>query len=156
MSASPGELHNSGSTLYTDDLFTGIKTMETTFAHGMDYIGTVRTDRTAGAFDDTKKHFKGAKRGHYRCPKSDNVATVPVWCTQWQDSKVVSLMHSVPQVEGVIDRNEKHKKKARDGSPYSPLHIIMPSIVSAYNKGKVGSDRMDQMVAAYYKKRRFH
>ena len=75
------ELHNCGSTLYADNWFTGIKTMETVFSCGMDYIDTVRTDRTAGAFDDTKKHFKCAKRGYYRCRKSSNVATVPVWCT---------------------------------------------------------------------------
>ena len=37
-------LHNCGATLYADNWFTGIKTMETVFSYGMDYIGTVRTD----------------------------------------------------------------------------------------------------------------
>ena len=142
-----GNLHNRGCTLYADNWFTGMKTISTVQEMGIDYVGTCKTNRTGGACKDTRAFFKKAKRGKYRVEKQ---RSNDLWATQWQDKKVVTIMSTHPGPVGKIFR----KTVDKNSGAYTPSWYPCPAIVSAYNKGKVGTDRMDQMVASYYKNRR--
>ena len=52
---------------------------------------------------------------------------------------------------GKVQRKTVNKKTRE----YTEGDVAIPSVYSAYNYGKVGTDRMDQMVGAYYRNTRF-
>ena len=146
------ELHNRGCTLWADNWFSGMGIIDVCHSFGVRYAGVTKTNRIGGAFNkDTATASKDWKRGHYRAQTSTNVATTPVWCYQWQDKKVVSILSTFPCPAGIINRKTLHGASKR----YELCSFPCPAVIGAYNFGKVGTDRMDQTVAYYYKNRRF-
>ena len=67
------------------------------------------------------------------------------------DAKVVSILSTFPCPVGTIRRKTLVGKEKK----YVPQVFPCPVIIGAYNRGKVGTDRMDQTVSYYYKNRRF-
>ena len=111
-------------------------------------MGTARANRLKGAFkgaEDAKKW----DRGRYRAKKAVQDGQ-DVWAVQWKDSKLVSVLSTLESVVGRTNRKMVDKKTKE----YTNNAITIPSIYSAYNFGKVGTDRMDQQVGVYYKNRR--
>ena len=100
-----------------------------------------------------KGQKKGWVRGNYRA-RYCVMGGQKVWAIQWQDRKVVSFLTTVESVMGKVQRKTVDKKTRE----YKAQDISIPSVYSAYNFGKVGTDRMDQMVGAYYRntKHRWH
>ena len=112
---------------------------------GIDYVGTAKTNRTGGACVNTKSFFKKKDKGSYRAEEKRGL-----YCVQWLDNKVVTIMSTHPFPVGRITRKTVNKRSRE----FTQVWLECPAIVSVYNRGKVGTDRMDQMVAAYYKNRR--
>lgn len=170
------EIHHAGYHLCADNWFTGVGLIQDVASWGVDYTGTCRKDRVDGAFDDEDVTMveipdkrKGAKKGAVRMKKEvqkwkaergtaryrkRTYGDVDVFCTQWQDSKVVSLMSTTDGVQGVIQR--KTLKNNKKNGKFSRVQITAPSSFMLYNYGKVGTDRMDQNVAQLYPRNRFH
>lgn len=145
------ELWNRGMVLWADNWFSGIPIINVCTMYGVGYCGITKTNRISKAFIDTKTASKGWDRGHLRVRKSVNVAgATPVWCYQWQDRKVVSVLTTIESPLGTITR----KTVDKNTKVYTPHVFPCPAIIGAYNAGKVGTDRMDQQVSAYYKNRR--
>jgi hypothetical protein len=144
--------HNAGYIVWADNWFTGIGTVGECVKLGIDYVGTSRTNRQGDAFGKTTAiDTKGWERGTYRAKKA-TINGVDLYATQWQDSKLVSMISTLPSVLGKTTRKQVHKTTKQ----YSNVELDIPSIYSAYNFGKVGTDRMDQVVACYYRNCRYH
>ena len=159
-------LHNRGYILWADNWFSGLPAVRTCIDAGVEYAGTCRQDRL-GAYStkgmtvaEKKTHKeaeklekKGWKRGDYRA-KETTIAGTQVYAMQWQDSNVVSFISTIKPVVGQTTRKAVDKKTRK----YTLTPITILSVYSAYNFGKVGTDRMDQMVALYYRntKHRWH
>lgn len=137
------DVHHKGHFLWADNWFSGFPSVRICQRVGVDYVGTVKVNRCERAFVDTKTVTKNWKKGDYRCVKSveDDEKNV-VHATQWKDNKVVTFLSTVDQKEGRVIRKQTDKK--------TRTVITQPTIASAYSWGKVGTDRMDQQVAAYY------
>ena len=155
-------LHNKGHILWTDNWFTGLPSLRVCLRAGVDFAGTARADRlgtswvqkTGTAADKAqktadKKETGKWKRGQYRARKTV-IEGKNVWAVQWQDNKLVSFLSSIESVVGKTHRKAVDKKTRE----YTNLPIQICSIYSAYNFGKVGTDRMDQMVMCYYRNTR--
>ena len=141
-------VHRNGYILWADNWFSGLAAVKVCRDIGVDYVGTARANRLGGAFkgeEDGKKW----ERGKYRAKKAV-VQGQEVWAIQWKDSKLVSVLSTVKSVVGETKRRMVDKKTKE----YTNNPITIPSIYSAYNYGKVGTDRMDQQVGVYYKNRR--
>ena len=144
------EWHHRGVVLWADNWFSGLLIINVCAAFGVGYCGITKTNRIGKAFIDTKIASKKWDRGHLRVRKSANAASTPVWCYQWQDRKVVSVLATMASPVGTITRKTVDIKT----KVYTPKIFPCPAIIAAYNMGKVGTDRMDQQVSAYYKNRR--
>lgn len=94
---------------------------------------------------DTKVK-KGWVRGNYKA-RYCLMDGCKVWAIQWQDRKVVSFLTTDEPVTGKVTRKVVDKKTRE----YTVQEINIPSVYSHYNYGKVGTDRMDHMVGAYYR-----
>ena len=141
-------LHNKNYILWADNWFSGLPAIQVCVDNGLDYVGTARANRLGGAFKgaaDAKKW----DRGKYRAEKAQ-VGGKDVWAIQWKDSKLVSVLSTIESVVGTTKRKMVDKKTKE----YTNNAITIPAIYSAYNFGKVGTDRMDQQVGVYYKNRR--
>ena len=146
------EIHNSGYHLFADNWFSCTRVVREMHALGVGYTGTVRVNRVDKAFTDTKEWKKKAERGHMRARKTTAAAGPPtIYCTQWMDKKPVTFLTTEPGVVGSIDRKVSDKK----ARTYQKKSYTVPSCVTNYNQGKVGTDRMDQMIAMLYFKNRF-
>ena len=159
-------IHHRGYILWADNWFSGLPSVKTCLDVGVGYSGTARSDRIGawsvkGLSAEDKKVRKALEkaqkkawvRGDYRA-RSMVMGGHTVWAIQWQDSKVVSFLTTVKSVMGRVQRKSVNKKTRE----YTEQDISIPSVYSAYNYGKVGTDRMDQMVGAYYRntKHRWH
>ena len=145
-------LHGKGYRIWADNWFTGMGTIGECVKLGMDYVGTSKTNRQGDAFGKTTAaDTKGWTRGMYRAHET-TINGTKVWATQWQDSKLVSMISTLPSALGKTSRKQVEKKT----KVYSKVELDIPSIYSAYNFGKVGTDRMDQVIASYYRNSRFH
>ena len=67
------------------------------------------------------------------------------------DNKLVHLSTTIESPFGTIDRKTCDKKSRR----FVMKDVPYPAVFSAYNHGKVGTDRMDQVIASYYRNSRF-
>ena len=141
------QLHHRGCILWADNWFSGVATINAVHAYGVGYVGMARTNRLAKAFNKPPSNWP---RGSIRTRSSVNAAVPKVWCTQWQDKKLCSVLSTVPFPTGRIFRKTQRGKD----KIYEPKNFTCPAIIGAYNMGKVGTDRMDQQVSAYYKNRR--
>ena len=169
------ELHHGDYHVFADNWFTGVGLVQDVAGWGLDYTGTCRKDRIDGAFDDEdvsivvvpdnrkkaktgdtreKKEVKAWKveRGTARYRKRTYGAT-DIFCTQWMDSKVVTVLSTMDCVQGTISRKVLEKNK-KNGT-FSRVDFNVPSSFCSYNFGKVGTDRMDQNVAQLYPSNRF-
>ena len=169
------EVHHAGYHLCADNWFTGVGVVQDVASWGVDYTGTCRKDRVDGAFDDEdvtyvevpdkrKKAAKGATRttkhvtqwkairgtARYRKRKYGDV---DIFCTQWMDSKAVTLLSTTDGVQGKIQR--KTLEGGKKNGKFSRVELTAPSSFMLYNYGKVGTDRMDQNVASLYPRNRF-
>ena len=121
---------------------------------GVGFTGTVSVARTGGAFttQETKKTTKKWERGTYRAMKLvwPNGGPV-VRAVQWLDRKLVCMLADFDGELGYIVRKTKDPKTGA----FARLPVPCPTIISAYNFGKVGTDRMDQKVAQYNPCRRW-
>ena len=155
-------LHNKGYILWTDNWFTGLPTLRVCLDAGVDFGGTARADRLGTSWTKKtgtpadkaskaadKKATGAWTRGQYRAKKT-TVNGKDVWAVQWQDNKLVSFLTTIQSVVGNTNRKAVDKKTRL----YTNLPIQIVSIFSAYNFGKVGTDRMDQMVMCYYRNTR--
>ena len=152
--------------LWADNWFSGLPSVKACVDVGVGYCGTARSDRvgawsTKGMDKEAKEKRKAQEkeekkkwtRGSYRA-RWMMMGGKKVWAIQWQDSKVVSFLSTEESVVGKVQRKTVNKQTRE----YTQQDIFIPSIYSAYNFGKVGTDRMDQMVGAYYRntKHRWH
>ena len=169
------ELHHGNYRLFADNWFTGVGVVQDVASWGLDYTGTCRKDRVDGAFDDEDVRVvlvpdkrKNAKEGAMREKKEIKTWTaargtaryrrrkygdVTIYCTQWMDSKVVTMLSTTDCVQGKIERKvlENNKKNGK----FSRVAFSAPSCFMNYNFGKVGTDRMDQNVSQLYPRNRF-
>ena len=160
------EVHQQDYILYADNWFTGLGTVLYAASLGVGYAGTARTNRIKKvnmllfftcvmttiyfqAFVKTAEATKGWVRGDYRAVKA-KVGDVDVYCTQWMDSKVVTMLSTFPSVLGTVARNTTTVKNGK----YERKEFDQPSCIGAYNGGMGGTDLMDQYVASYYANRR--
>ena len=114
--------------------------------------GWSKEEKAAGkAKEKTEK--KEWERGNYRT-RCCVMGGQKVWAIQWQDRKVVSFLTTSEAVMGKVQRKIVDKKTRE----YKEQDVRIPSVYSAYNYGKTGTDRMDQMAGAYYRntKHRWH
>ena len=157
------KIHEQGYILWADNWFSGLPSVKACVDVGIGYGGTARSDRTGAwsmkgwtkeqkatgkALDKITK--KGWVRGNYRA-RYCVLSGQRVWAIQWQDSKVVSFLTTCQPVMGKVQRKTVNKKTRE----YTEQDVIIPSVYSAYNYGKVGTDRMDQMVGSYYRNTKF-
>ena len=147
------EIHHRGYHLFADNWFSSLRVVRDLHRVGVGYTGTVRVNRTDNAFLDTKEWKRKAKRGDYRAKQSSCAAGAPsLYCTQWMDNKPVTILTTEPGIVGTIVRRVSDKSTRTWGTKT----YTVPSCVTNYNQGKVGTDRMDQMIAQLYFKNRFH
>ena len=99
---------------------------------------------------EEKKETKGWKRGQYRA-RWTTIEGKKVWAIQWQDRKLVSFLSTVESKVAVVTRKTVNPVTR----VYEPMELWIPTIISAYNFGKVGTDRMDQKVGTYYRNSRY-
>jgi hypothetical protein len=140
-------VHHKNYVLWADNWFTGAGTIEAAHSFGVGYCGTAKTNRIKNAFVDTKNQTKGWARGTHRQVVADRGA-LHVYCTQWQDKKLVTMLSTFPGVTGTIER------KGRVNGVFAMVKYPIPSVISSYNFGKIGTDLMDQQIATLYAKRR--
>jgi hypothetical protein len=143
---------NYGHVLWGDNWFSSIRTLLAAREAGVEYGGTMRSNRLSGAFINPKQAAKGKDNGH----TSIKVVSLPgqkdVYMVQTIDKKKpIHFITGDPFVFGWTERNKKQEGK---GGKYQKVKMVLPSVIMAYNKGKVGTDRMDQMVTHYYYRRR--
>ena len=143
-------LHNRGHQLFTDNWFTGIGALKVCTQVGVGFTGTARVDRMGKAFTDTKEVTKKWERGRYRVSKTA-MNGVSVWAHQWMDSKLVNMLTTNESKEGIAGRRVVDKKTRK----YTRQTLTQPTIYSLYNFGKVGTDRMDQVVGDNYRNTRY-
>jgi hypothetical protein len=149
------KLYNCGHILWADNWFTGMGTIGECIKVGIEYVGTAKTNRQADAFGKTTHVDTGTEgwtRGMHR-ERVCTIGTTNVYATQWMDTKLVSTL-ALSTIEGVVGKITRRQSEKKTGT-YTNEAITIPSIYSAYNFGKVGTDRMDQMVASYYRNTRF-
>ena len=116
---------------------------------GVEFGGTARTNRIGKAWTDTKEVSRKWKKGYYRLRRSE-VEGQKVTAVQWMDSKVVTMLTSLPCIIGKVKRKRVVRNAAMDVET-----LTQPSVISAYNRGMGGVDRMDQQIAALRIYRRF-
>jgi hypothetical protein len=144
------QLHHKGYILWADNWFTSVATLTVCMDVGVQYVGTARSDRIDRAFGlpSKPKGWTVEDRGLYRAATSVSLS-LPVWVIQWQDRKLVSMLTTI---EGFMSHTER--KGVGANKEFELKKIAIPTIISAYNFGKVGTDRMDQQVACYYRNSR--
>jgi hypothetical protein len=143
-------LHHKGYILWADNWFSSVHTVLACMDVGVDYVGTVRADRVDRCFGKPSKpkDWTVADRGKCRSATTTSL-TRPLWVIQWQDRKVVTM---ITTIEGFMSHTQRKDKSSSRG--FERKIIAIPTIISAYNFGKVGTDRMDQQVACYYRNTR--
>jgi hypothetical protein len=143
-------LHNKGYILWADNWFTGLATVKACMDVGVEYVGTARSDRIDRCFGMPSKPagWTVADRGKCRAATTTSLER-PLWVLQWQDRKIVTM---VTTINGFMSHTER--KGTNANKVFEKKLIAIPTIVSAYNYGKVGTDRMDQQVACYYRNTR--
>jgi hypothetical protein len=70
---------------------------------------------------------------------------------QWMDSKLVNMLSTHTGDEGSVNRRVVDKKTRA----YTREDVTQPTVYALYNMGKVGTDRMDQVIGCYYRNSRF-
>jgi len=106
------ELHESGYTLHADNWFSSVATAIMCKKMGVEYVGTVRSDRLLNAFgtkEEIKAATKGWKRGDARSKKC-TVDGFNLYVTQWMDSKSVYMISTMPTVMGTKIRKMNEQK----------------------------------------------
>jgi hypothetical protein len=142
--------HNKGYQLFTDNWFTGLGALQVCTSTGVSFTGTARVDRMGKAFPDSKAFTKGWARGAFRVKKT-SLNGVDVFAHQWMDSKVVNMLTTNESKEGTVERKVVDKKTRN----FSRQQVPQPTIYALYNYGKVGTDRMDQVVGDNYRNTKF-
>ena len=147
------KLHHNGYLIWADNWFSGLPTIELVNSYGLEYGGTAKTNRLGGAFKDTKAHFDKKPRGSYRVVQTKLASGKTVACVQWLDSKVVTMLTTLPCDEvGVAQRSTGGLGRA---TPYTKAAVPCPLLFGQYNSGMGGTDLMDQMVTKYYRNTRY-
>ena len=156
--AVPG-LHHMGHHLDIDNWFVGMPTLEISASLGVGITGTARDNRLCGAFKSTgqtkKEWAKGKKRGAYRAQVTTlktqlrNQRPVQVLATQWMDRKCIT---QVSTYQGHWVGNLKRKVVSCKNGLFSQPTFKAPTTIPFYSQIKVGTDRMDQQVAYFYRK----
>lgn len=128
---------NHGHKLYFDNYFTSLRLLSHLANKKYCATGTMRENRLEQCPVSNKKIWNKAQRGTYNYFKNDNSLLV-----QWKDNKVVSMASNFEGIDIVNasrwDRVSKSKK-----------NIPQPKMISSYNKGMGGVDKLDSLVAVY-------
>jgi hypothetical protein len=143
-------IHHKGYHMWADNWFTRLKTIQSNLGFGVGYTGTAKANRVGKAWLAVEKKGMGKKdRGEYSA-KQTTLEGQTVTAIQWKDNKVVTMLTTHTSKVGHVTRNNKDKKT----HTYTKSTFDIPSIISAYNYNKVGTDRMDQSIAQYYRNSR--
>ena len=110
-----------------------------------------KTTRVGGAFNkDTKTASKAWNgRGATTALKCPLMWQIPLSGVTNGWMRKFSILNTFPCPTGTIRRKTLVGKEKK----YTPRVFPCPAIIGAYNRGKVGTDRMDQTVSYYYKNR---
>ena len=133
---------NLGHKVYFDNLFTSINLVKHLKAEGIWALGTIRSNRLAGADKllKSKKVLVAAGRGSidYRVDANSNIALV-----RWLDNGLVQLVSSFV---GIGNGNPVKRWSAKEKKK---IDVPCPQIVHEYNKHMGGVDLCDMLMALY-------
>lgn len=129
---------NAGYKIFFDNYFTSVELLTHLADKGYCASGTLRDNRmgTCPLKGSAKTNeWKKKERGHYKYSSSEKVAVV-----QWKDNKIVNVGTNFDAFAAKsVTRYSREQK--------SKINISQPEVISNYNKGMGGVDKLDQMVA---------
>lgn len=121
---------------YFDNLFTGIPALNHLKSLGYNGTGTIRENRLPKGCPLKEKKKESIKRGR-GFMSSKSIEGMDVHITQWIDNSVVRVASTVFGMEPVaLALRYSSTEKRR-------IEVPRPLVVSQYNKGMGGVDRMD-------------
>jgi hypothetical protein len=137
---------NNGHILATDNWYTSIDVVDKCkFDHGIDFVGTVRSNRKGIPKADTYKKKK-SQQGDTRVFKTTRVNgenSYDLYFTSWFDKDYVNILSSYQPLLESVDRG-----KSVDGK-FEKLPVPRPTIVGDYNAIMGGTDLCDQKLSYY-------
>lgn len=104
-------------------------------------MGTVRIYQVTSVSMPSDKDMR--KKGHGHFEKVATLDGVQISCTQWQDSKTVTLLSTFAGTESVLSVsrwNQKEKERQDTSCPW---------VIGAYNKRMGGIDPLDSFISLY-------
>lgn len=127
--------------IFIDNLFTSLDTISFLKSRNIYVVGTIRSNRIAGASEKLVCEKDLKKRGRGSCSvttSSDNISVL-----RWVDNNIVHMISSFvgKEPQDTVRRWDKTKK--------SHVNIPRPQAVIQYNKFMGGVDMADRMVAHY-------
>lgn len=126
-----------GYKIYFDNYFTSVRLLEHLSDMNICATGTIRENRTERCKFLTPKEWKQKDRGSYEFMANDHVMLV-----QWKDNKVVTVGTNFED-----NSVTSTKRWCKEGK--TQKNIPQPKVISSYNKGMGGVDKMDGHIAAY-------
>lgn len=119
-----------GHTLYTDNWYSTPKLFRALSHHNKTVIGTVHSNKKNMPKDFSKSRLK---RREYRIRNSNGILAL-----KWKDKQVVYFMSTKHKTIEMTAQGTKLFK-----------HTTKPKCIIEYNKGMIGIDRQDQMLACF-------
>jgi hypothetical protein len=130
-------LHHKNHVLIADNYYSSLAVVDIVKSRGMEYIGTVRSNRQG-----LPKDAAFAKEGAQVKKRGTMVSysyKEKYYITSWQDTKPVMMLSTMPTTQTKIIRNTKDN----DGR-HQVLELYRPNIIGLYNMGMGGTDLFDQ------------
>ena len=130
--------HNRGHINVSDNFFTSFDETGINAERGIHTLGTLRANRQGLP---TPRRGKMV-RGEFHTKVTD-WRGIQVWYTEWQDRKVVKMLHTFPTYRDECLRSVK------GAQGWERKAFNRPNIIKRYNQGMGGTDAVDQRVACY-------
>ena len=140
-----GRYDNNGHILFTDNWYTSLDAAYHCFQRGINYVGTIKTNRKSLPKNAIfpKKGKNKRTRGEMLGMTMQNEDGFNLYFTSWQDNKPVHILSTYPSYKKPYQRNSKVDDK------FVSLNLWRPTVIGDYNKGMGGTDLCDQKVSYY-------
>lgn len=134
------ELPKRNYSIYIDNYFTSLNLLQKLKSDGISCTGTIRANRVEKAPLKPIDKMKKEERGSYDHRTDDNTGLILV---RWNDNSVVTVASNSVGVQPIAQAKRWSSAKKRE------VTIDQPYLISKYNSGMGGTDRMDQNVSQY-------